>query len=485
MARKPIKAVIFDLDDTLILSKNLEPYRRNVMHAELLDNLNKAKLFPQIRAVLSGLKEKARKIGLVTNSPRLYTDTLLRHFGIFDYFDSTLCFDEVTPDIKPSPKGILKLVKDFELEPNQCIYVGDLDSDFEAAYHARVIPVAPSWATKNPISVAPSVVINSNQLLKDLANINRIQYIAELASNYVHFKPKSGSLYYFIPLNEDAQIVPLKKEEVSNIALGRYFSLRSPLSATLHSEHNLSKHIFSKEEQPLFEAPDYWVELFSFVIDKLPQWFFGDGVSFDVVAVIPSKPEKNQRLEQLLERVASNYREGPTFIEDLFFFNEGSKSLKTLGSKENRIQELNVNLHINTKYSELVREKKVLLIDDVITTGATLARANELLEQYCNTRAIGCCLAKTVRTSSEYVPCSECGRTMQVRRNSKTGISFYGCSGYREPIPCKNTQPIFEKECPKCDNLLCKQFYNGEYFYRHDFRSQGRECKYSEDINND
>ena len=79
MARKPIKAVIFDLDDTLILSKNLEPYRRNVMHAELLDNLNKAKLFPQIRAVLSGLKEKAIKIGLVTNSPRLYTDTLLRH----------------------------------------------------------------------------------------------------------------------------------------------------------------------------------------------------------------------------------------------------------------------------------------------------------------------------------------------------------------------------------------------------------------------
>jgi len=148
MARKPIKAVIFDLDDTLILSKNLEPYRRNVMHAELVDNLNKARLFPQIKAILSGLREKDIKIGLVTNSPRLYTDTLLNHFGIFDYFDSTLCFDDVTPDIKPSPKGILRMVKDFGLEPSQCIYVGDLDSDFEAAYHARVIPVAPSWATK-------------------------------------------------------------------------------------------------------------------------------------------------------------------------------------------------------------------------------------------------------------------------------------------------------------------------------------------------
>jgi phosphoglycolate phosphatase-like HAD superfamily hydrolase len=484
MARMPIRAVIFDLDDTLISTRKLEPYRKNSMHSELVDNINKARLFPQIKAILTGLQQKGIKIGLVTNSPRLYTDTLLKHFGIFEFFDSTICYDEAAPDIKPSPRGILRVLNELGVEPHQGVYVGDLDSDFEAAYHARLIPVAPSWATRNPISVAPSAIINSEQLLSDLDNINRIQYLAEIASKYEHFTPKTGAMYYFIPLNDKAQIVPLKRQEITHIALGRYFSLRSPLSATLHSEQNLSKHIYSKEELPLFEAPDYWIELFSFAIDKLPKWLFGGESTFDIVAVIPSKPEKNQRLEQLLERIAASYSHGPTFIGDLFYFNKGSKSLKTLGNKENRVQELSINLHFNEKYTHIAREKKILLIDDVITTGATLARANELLQRYCNTQAIGCCLAKTVRTSNDYVPCPLCARPMQVRRNGKTGISFYGCSGFHEPTPCKHTLQIFIKECPHCDNMLCKHFYKERYFYGHDFKSQGKICTYIEDIEN-
>ncbi|WP_202384306.1 hypothetical protein, partial [Escherichia coli] len=75
---------------------------------------------------------------------------------------------------------------------------------------------------------------------------------------------------FFIPMNKDGKIGAIKKDEIDFICLGRYFSQKNKLTAKIHKQHTLSKEIYKKETDPKYVAPEYWVELLSFFIDKTP-----------------------------------------------------------------------------------------------------------------------------------------------------------------------------------------------------------------------
>ncbi|MBF4438350.1 hypothetical protein ERJ77_28460, partial [Vibrio anguillarum] len=156
-------------------------------------------------------------------------------------------------------------------------------------------PIAPSWAKKEPIAQIPAAILNSETLIDNLFNYDELALIADrTASNRAFNFPKKQM--NFIPLNEKGELVPLNREDVKLIALGRYFSQSSTLTAKLHENHALSKDIVAKELSETYIIPEFYVDLLARVVETLPLWVFeGMGRVFDIITVIPSKKNKNPR----------------------------------------------------------------------------------------------------------------------------------------------------------------------------------------------
>ncbi|WP_447067193.1 HAD-IA family hydrolase [Vibrio alginolyticus] len=471
-----VDAVIFDLDDTLVGTSKVEEYRRNRDVVGLDANLDKTKIYKPVPKMLRDMKEAGIALGLVTNSPKWYASKVLAFHDI-DIFDVLVCYDDVgAGGIKPSPVGIkLAMEKLGVSEEDNVIYVGDAETDFIAAYKAKIMPVAPAWAKRAPIAQVPASITKSEYLVDNLGSIEELALIADRTAKERSFDFEKKQLN-FIPLNTKGELVPLNREDIKLVAFGRYFSQNSTLTAQLHENHQLSKDIYAKELAESYVIPGYFVDLMSRVVFRLPQYVFEDAsAEFDIVTVIPAKKGKNRRLENMLNKVKSACGAHSEFIPDLFEFSSGAKSLKTLGGVENRSAELKMNLHIKGKYLGDIEGKTVLVLDDVITTGATFNHAFNLLEADGASFSFGACLAKTVSVREDAPTCPKCSRLMQVRTNKKTGIHFYGCTGYSELLnKCSHVESIIVKECPRCGEgmytqqrksdktnfLTCKGYFN-------------------------
>ena len=381
MESRPVSAVIFDLDDTLISTKALQAFRENRDIKGMKAKLAETRIFGPVNNILKELNEKNIPMAVVTNSPRWYVEILLDHHKL-DVFDIIVAYDDVGQSgVKPSPKGIsLALERLGARDPKSVIYVGDQDIDVVAAYAAGVRPIAPSWATRRPIDQVPAAILNSQTLLDNLHDVEELALIADRVALNKRFDfPKTQM--NFLPLSDKGQVVPLKKEDVKLVSFGRYFSQGSSLTALLHEDHALSKEIFKKEESETYILPEYYVDLLVKVVESLPKYSFdSDDAFFDIVTVIPAKKDKNPRLENLLKRIRRKSSSKSTFIPDLFEFDRGASSLKTLGSKEKRSAELEKYFHVKEKYRSEVSGRSVLVLDDVITTGATFSAAFEILD---------------------------------------------------------------------------------------------------------
>jgi FMN phosphatase YigB (HAD superfamily) len=460
MANK-LNAVIFDLDDTLVATSMLEEYRKNKDKEGLLENLPQSRLYGPVREILASIIKKGIPLGLVTNSPRWYVDEVLKHHDI-DVFNAKICFDDVAPNgLKPRPDGLIKVLKLLGLEDSKnVIYIGDKGTDFVAAYHVAIRPIAPSWASREPMDVTPAAIMNSETLIDNLGDFDEFSLAADRTAGKESFDYPKKQLN-FLPINEQGNLVALDKDKIRIVALGRYFSKTSNLAYKLHSIHPLSKEICKKDESDDYEIPSYYIELLSKSVESLALFMLEKEESFDVVTVIPAKQGKNTRLEGMLRKMQDHSKTSALYIADLMLFSEGAKSLKTLGGKQARVDELNNKLFIQEKYLGTLKGKKVLVIDDVTTTAATFSRSFELLEGQGAAFSMGLCLAKTVSMRDfEDKLCTACGRVMQVLTNGATGIQFYSCTGYFEQKACKKTENIPMKDCPLCGKVMYKRMNN-------------------------
>lgn len=479
-----IKAVIFDLDNTLLNSDQLQNARENSLYEEVDTLLSEVKLFEPTQNIIQAIKSRNIPIGLVTNSPRWYVDKILRHFGLTG-FSAIVTYNDLGPTgKKPDPMGILMACKKMLItDLSQVIYIGDHKDDINAAYSAGVIPVAPSWA-KTKIPQMPALTMSSSKLIECLDEILETQTLAEAAANRVKLNQVArGYEFPIVPLDLDGDVISSSKYNVPIYTLGRYFSNKSKLTASLGAKHNLSIDISAKDSTENYTVPNYWNDIFEFAIPRLSKFALKDNIDFDIVTVIPSKPGKTPRLESMLQSLKSKLNSSATFVPDLFYFNPNSRSLKTLGAKANREHELNNNFHLNNKYASILANKNVLIIDDVITTGATIRRTFNLLQDYRCASIKGLVIAKTVGGIGEEKECSLCGRPMRAVKN-KQGIRFWSCTGYYElSNPCENTEHIIVKDCPKCGQGLVKRQSQFGFFlcHPHDMPNP-MNCDYTESI---
>ncbi|MES2019580.1 MAG: HAD-IA family hydrolase [Pseudomonadota bacterium] len=446
------RCVLFDFDDTLANTASLREIRDTQQYDQLTpEKLAPIKLYKPVAMVLSALKDQGVAMGIVTNSGSMYVEKLLEHLGIKHFFSTVVTYGDVKAQgMKPSPAGIRLALERIGVEATtEVLFVGDTNLDFEAAYQAGVTPVLPSWASKESTSVAPAIEMSSTMLCDHFSSPKEYRLFAERCAELgtANFARQA---VYFLPLDENANVVTME-DRITTLCFGRYFGQKSAVSAILHDAHALSKEIIKKEAGPIYEIPKYWFELLAHIVCRGWESVYAGGKPFDVVTVVPGKAGKDPRLERLLlgvEKITLGMGSGAKFIPNVFEYAADARSQKTLQRME-RHREANRSLGITEAGVALLRNARVLVIDDVITTGATLQRARELAIEAGALSVLGAALAKTVSIAAQERGCVECGRSMFVKKNGTTGERFWSCMGFSDNL-CNHTEPFYVKTCPRC-----------------------------------
>lgn len=108
--------------------------------------------FPGVVELLEGLQSAGHALALFTGRGRPSADQILRSMNLDRFFDTTVTGEEV-PESKPSPDGLLKILKELDLLAANTIFVGDSPLDMRSAEGAGVdfIFFAPSEASTHRV----------------------------------------------------------------------------------------------------------------------------------------------------------------------------------------------------------------------------------------------------------------------------------------------------------------------------------------------
>lgn len=106
-------------------------------------SLDETRPYPGIELLLMKLKEKGIHCGVVTNKAHEYAVELTQRF-FADTIEKTLGQREGIPT-KPHPQGVLEMMTYFQVEPSECLYIGDSNVDIQTAKAAGVTSIGVLW----------------------------------------------------------------------------------------------------------------------------------------------------------------------------------------------------------------------------------------------------------------------------------------------------------------------------------------------------
>ena len=87
---------------------------------------------------LSKLKLMGVRLGLCTNKPEKYARELLKRLELIDFFRDSFIGSDTVGVAKPDPKPLLEAIYRLDKEPEDVFFVGDTNTDADAAKNAKV-----------------------------------------------------------------------------------------------------------------------------------------------------------------------------------------------------------------------------------------------------------------------------------------------------------------------------------------------------------
>ncbi|HIE1692481.1 TPA: HAD hydrolase-like protein [Pseudomonas aeruginosa] len=402
---------LFDLDDTLIITSDLEDIRHqgrnddtDEYREELVERLegNKDRV-RYTQCLLDSIRTENPqiKIGIFTRAPRAYVETVLEWAYPGYNWDVIIAFEDVE-HTKPNGEGIDIAMRICEVEYIDCVaLVGDSEFDIRAAYHAGVVSILDrgSWPDRlqsaqwNALSWVPDAIIRRpREILQALSNL--ASYLpaleAGLESEGGYFSERFDRFNYFIPssLGGDRTSFPV-------FYLGRHFAGYDCLKYRAQW-HVLTESIHDHKDSEDF--PGEWiVSIINFIRHHYS--FFGFGSL--IVTCVPARPGRPHRLQCLLSQLQLEV-EGAGFFRDIQFrphllaYAEGvqSNSREHL-SREERFRNIRDHLFVNQP-DAIPSSAEILVIDDVVTSGATFVYSKLYLERHAGCRVTCLALAKNI-----------------------------------------------------------------------------------------
>ncbi|GEM_PF-1643028 len=414
-----IRLCLFDLDQTLVDTEDMKELREAGKHrddAAYADEVRAAfrkrdrVLVSSLALNLVKLNNMDLRFGIFTRSPRRYVDVVLAEAYENRRWDVVIAYEDVQR-YKPSGQGIIRAMKAVGMqtvaELQHVLMVGDGDVDIRAAYHAgcRVALYKPGWPQRyerthwQSLGLLPDTVIEKPEdLLAGVATPDA--GLPDLEHLLVHggqapAKPRFDDIGKFYPNDRARQAVHVA---------GRYFAHFDSLQRR-RDWHLLTQSIQDNKESTVF--PPAWIETIRrFIayhyrmITAMPI-FVGNGPEV-VITAIPARPGRVHRLAHLVGQLQASYGDNPrlnrlqlSFDPHVLAYKPGVQS----HSHEHLNQEqrmANVRDHLYVANPAAVQGKKVLVIDDVTTTGATLLYAKKYMEE-AGARSVDCfSIAQTI-----------------------------------------------------------------------------------------
>lgn len=100
-------------------------------------------LFPGMREMLAGLKQRGYLLAVATGKTRVGLERVLEATRLKQYFDSSRCADETHS--KPHPAMLQELMQELLIEPEATLMIGDTAHDLQMAVNAGVPALAVSY----------------------------------------------------------------------------------------------------------------------------------------------------------------------------------------------------------------------------------------------------------------------------------------------------------------------------------------------------
>ena len=139
----------------LSLSDNPGTYDEDLKEKVLNDRLSyyasncieKTKPYDGITEMLLKLKSAGMLLAVITNKDEIPTRILTDHFfpNTFDYVQGSqprMCR-------KPDPEMVMRCLGSLDVEPNDCVFIGDSDVDIKTAQNSGVHLISCDWGYKS------------------------------------------------------------------------------------------------------------------------------------------------------------------------------------------------------------------------------------------------------------------------------------------------------------------------------------------------
>ena len=360
--------------------------------------------------------EKWEKVNCITKCIFITSSHENKVF-LLEHFDESqiLCLDIFEKTFSPSVNTHGKVLNMLNLETTEFGYVS---SNYSFIKKACNFLSATIW-------VSDMVDYDDTKNLPDLIVENMDHLIDALEKNVAGF---FGEIVMFPEEQGPGSILHVEFEvdgdEIPMYVIGRYFGHSHYMSQL----HPYSRSIYlNKKEGKSYEGlfNDTFGKIYAAVITLLSKEQRLDGI-----CSVPIKPGKENRFMEILKIICSNSN-----IEDMsssFSCLESYPDQKGLNSEE---REKNINGVF--KYTGNLTGKTIVLIDDIVTTGATLRECFRVLRNAGAEKVIVVVMAINQIGASYWntelpkVSCPVCGSKMTLLVRGKRagrGRFFYSCT---------------------------------------------------------
>jgi phosphoglycolate phosphatase len=168
-AKKLVERAVASDDSNLIESV----YRDYSVHFAACDN-NLTCLYPGEDEVLTRLKAQNVKFAIVTNKPQDATEGVYKkHLSKYN-FEVVVGQSQGVP-LKPSPESTLSTIKKLGVKKDECLFVGDGETDIMTAQNAGIDCVSVLWGyrSKSQLSLSGGKIFAENyEQLYDIVTKN-------------------------------------------------------------------------------------------------------------------------------------------------------------------------------------------------------------------------------------------------------------------------------------------------------------------------
>ena len=133
-------------------------------------HLETTSIHPSARTLLTRLKARGYKLGIITGKYREPVISALDHFGISELFDVVVTGYEVK-NHKPAPDIVVEAARRLGVSPKECVVVGDSPFDVEAGNRAGSFTIAVlsnAYTRRQLENAKPTVIVEELGAIGDL-----------------------------------------------------------------------------------------------------------------------------------------------------------------------------------------------------------------------------------------------------------------------------------------------------------------------------